>query len=106
MTDSGFVERESRAAVDALVWRLKNRPEDDDNDELFAVEFITALKGHGWRPTLARPAPDWRSPRADSRLPSGENPGGADYLAKRAQIFARAAVPADAATEAETAEPP
>jgi hypothetical protein len=91
VSDPGFLDRESRAAVDALVWRLKNRDKDDDNDELFAVEFITALKGHGWRPTLARPSPDWRRTGGGGGLPSGENPGGADYLARKAAILARAA---------------
>lgn len=54
------VDSETRTAIAALVYRLKNRPPDDD-DELFALEFMTALRGNGWRPTRARPAPPWQT---------------------------------------------
>jgi hypothetical protein len=64
MTD---LDRESIAAVDALVYRLKNR-EPGTDDEPFAQEFITALRGRGWRPTEARTPWDFR------QLPAGDGP--------------------------------
>jgi hypothetical protein len=44
-------DRETRAAVRALVWRLQHR--DGADDESFAAEFIAALKARGWRPIPA-----------------------------------------------------
>jgi hypothetical protein len=61
---SAAEDRERRAAIDSLVYRLRNRG--DADDEPFAAEFITALWGRGWRPVLARP--DWR------RQPQGRPP--------------------------------
>lgn len=71
MTDS--LEAETRAAVAALVHRLRN-PGDANplgaDAEPFAAEFIAALKARGWRPVLAVPAEaDWR--RASERVPRG-----------------------------------
>lgn len=56
---------ETQRAVDALVFRLKQRREqekqgeDAPDDEWFAREFMAALRGQGWRPTPAK-ATDWR----------------------------------------------
>lgn len=50
MTD---LDRETAAAIDALVYRLKNR-EPGTDDEPFAQEFVMALRHRGWRPTEAR----------------------------------------------------
>jgi hypothetical protein len=60
-------DREKRAAIDALVHRLRSRG--DADDEPFAAEFITALWGRGWRPVLTRP--DWRA-RPHGRPPTDE----------------------------------
>lgn len=66
-------DAETRAAVSALVFRLRN-PGDADplgaDAEPFAEEFLAALKARGWRPVLAVPAEaDWR--RASGRVPRG-----------------------------------
>ena len=70
------LDREIRAAIDALVHRLKNRAEGTD-DEPFAMEFVQAMIGRGWRPTPAKvaalpmhaaPVPD--SPPRDELLAS------------------------------------
>lgn len=45
---TAFEDREKRFAVDALVFRLRNRG--DADDEPLAAEFIAALWGRGWRP--------------------------------------------------------
>ncbi len=45
MTDQP--DTETRAAVDALAYRLRNRG--DADPERFAAEFIAALRAHGWR---------------------------------------------------------
>jgi hypothetical protein len=59
---------ETRAAVAALVFRLRNKG--DADDEVFAAEFIAALKARGWRPVLAVSADaDWR--RASGRQQAG-----------------------------------
>lgn len=52
-------ETEIEAAVQALVHRLRNRAEPDD--EPFAREFITALRRRGWRHTQAGPAQPWQA---------------------------------------------
>lgn len=56
-----MTDRETRSAVDALTHRLRNRDPGTD-DEVFALEFITALRARGWRPTEARPLPAWKLP--------------------------------------------
>lgn len=67
MTD---LDTETRAAIDALVFRLRNRG--DADDEPFAQEFIAALKARGWRPVLVPPPEaDWRRAPGNSRVPRG-----------------------------------
>jgi hypothetical protein len=65
-------DAETSAAIEALAHRVKTRdaePERPDA-EVFALEFITALRGRGWRPTAAKagapplhapPVPDKRT---------------------------------------------
>lgn len=72
-----MTDQETSAAVEALAHRLRNRDaamndgEDFPDAEPFALEFLTALRGQGWRPTAAKavalpmhaaPVPD-RPPR-------------------------------------------
>lgn len=90
MTD---FDTESRAAVAALVHRLRN-PGDTDplgaDAEPFAEEYVAALKARGWRPVLAVPASaDWRRASGSSRVPDADRPGGSEYLAAKAAIRAR-----------------
>ncbi|MFF4548642.1 hypothetical protein ACFY1J_31155 [Streptomyces sp. NPDC001406] len=58
-------DQETRDAVTALAHRLRQRDADAPGErldaELFAREFVTALRTRGWRPTLARPAPPWKA---------------------------------------------
>jgi hypothetical protein len=68
------LDNETRAAISALVHRLRN-PGDADplgaDAEPFAAEFIAALKARGWRPVLAVPVDaDWRR-ASGSRKPRG-----------------------------------
>lgn len=67
MTDT---DRETQAAINALVYRLRNRG--DADDEPFAAEFITALRQRGWRPTEAKPLPAWKRPAGNSTAPNDE----------------------------------
>jgi len=53
---------ESSAAAAAVAYRLRTRDPGADDDTL-AAEIIAILTGRGWRPTEARPAPDWKTPR-------------------------------------------
>jgi hypothetical protein len=62
------LDRETQAVIDALVYRLRNR-EDGTDDEPFAMEFVQALLGRGWRPTEAR-----RMPAIPARLGGGTAP--------------------------------
>lgn len=82
------LDAETRAAVAALVFRLRNHGDTDPlgaDAEPFAEEFLAALKARGWRPVLAVPADaDWR--RASGRPP----PGSLDPDVKAA-LFARMA---------------
>jgi hypothetical protein len=61
-TDLPDLDEATRAAVAALAHRIRERDalaERPDAD-LFAGEFMTALRGQGWRPTAARPAQPWQ----------------------------------------------
>lgn len=85
----------TRDAVAALVHRLKNRGEGENqyatDPDVFAAEYIASLRGRGWRPVLALvPVPDWRKASGDAPVPDAEKPGSADYLAAKAAIAARA----------------
>jgi hypothetical protein len=75
-------DREIKSAVDALVYRLANRQPGTD-DEPFAMEYVQALIGRGWRPTNARPAPVWQRPSGSGRPPTDE------WRQARAELDAR-----------------
>ena len=77
-----MTDPDTRAAIDALTHRLRNRDPDTD-DEVFALEFITALRARGWRPTEARVMPAWHRPARHGVEPTG------DYLAARRALDAR-----------------
>lgn len=77
-------DQETRAAAELLAQRLKNRDPETD-DDAFAMDFMTALRGRGWRATEARKAPDWRV-RQDAAPASGN----ADYQDARRKILAAA----------------
>ena len=79
-----MTDHETRSAVDALTHRLRNRDPDTD-DEVLALEFITALRARGWRPTEARVLPAWHRPAGHGVEPTG------DYLAARQALDARLA---------------
>jgi hypothetical protein len=53
------LDRETQAAIEALVYRLKNRT--DEDDEPFAQEYVLAMRLRGWRPTEARMPWDYRA---------------------------------------------
>ena len=75
-------DHETAAAVDALTRRLRDRDPGTD-DEVFALEFITALRARGWRPTEARVRPAWKLPAGHGVDPT------ADYLAARRELDER-----------------
>ena len=79
------LDREIQAAIDALVYRLQNRAEADD--EPFAMEFVQAMIGRGWRPTSAKTTtpPLHAPPVADKRSRDEE------LAVVRAVLTARAA---------------
>lgn len=60
---------DTQRAVDALVHRLRAWGVVDPEPK--ALEFITALRGQGWRPTLARAAEPWR-PAQRAGTPANE----------------------------------
>jgi hypothetical protein len=57
MTDS-----DTTAAIDALAYRIRERDaairdgEEFADADVFALEYLTALRGQGWRPTPAKSA--------------------------------------------------
>jgi hypothetical protein len=79
-----MTDPDTRAAIEALAHRLRNRDPGTD-DEVFALEFITALRARGWRPTEARVMPAWHRPAGHGVEPTG------DYLAARQALDARLA---------------
>ena len=66
-----MTDTETAAAIDALAHRLRLRDEamrdggDYADPEPFAAEYVTAMRGYGWRPTPAKAtAPPKHSPPA------------------------------------------
>ena len=57
-----MTDKETAAAESALAHRVRLRDiaihdgEDHSDPEVFAAEFVTALRGFGWRPTPAKAA--------------------------------------------------
>jgi hypothetical protein len=64
------LDHETQAAIEALVYRLRNRT--DEDDEPFAQEYVLAMRLRGWRPTEARVVPGWRHPAAPRTEPTEE----------------------------------
>lgn len=60
-TEHPDVHQAARGAIAALAQRVRERDADADrlDADLFALEYVTALRGQGWRPTAARPAEPW-----------------------------------------------
>lgn len=81
------LDREIRAAIEALTHRLANRPDGTD-DEPFAMEFVQAMIGRGWRPTEARRSRPWTTDDAegDSPQPQPGRPGGEEYSEFRRRL--------------------
>lgn len=84
------LDTETQAAIEALVHRLKNREGADD--EPFAMEFVQAMIGRGWRPTEARRSKPWsRGTDGDSPQPDAARPGGQEYREFRERLDGLAA---------------
>jgi hypothetical protein len=53
-------DSDTTAAIDALAYRIRERDEairegrEFADADVFAAEFMAAMRGHGWRPTEAR----------------------------------------------------
>lgn len=63
MTAEIDLNDETRKAVHSLVHRLQQF-EPGDDPESFALEFVMAMRGFGWRPTAAKTAPNWKAAAA------------------------------------------
>ena len=87
------LDRETQAVIDALVYRLRNRG--DTDDEPLAMEFVQALLGRGWRPTEARRMPAF--PRSHG--------GGGPSDATRAELEAARQRMAEAAEHLHRTDP-
>ena len=85
-----MTDPDTTAAIDALTWRLRNR-EPGTDDEVFALEFITALRSRGWRVTNTAPPP---AHEAGPGLPARE-----DAVAAVAELRARFAAGAPEASD-------
>ncbi|MEV4246999.1 hypothetical protein AB0J63_26745 [Streptosporangium canum] len=95
-TNEPNLDEASRKAVAALAIRIRNRDAagaDREAPEIFANEFVQALRGQGWRPTAARPALRWSSPRGRGADPSQH----ADALAEARRACADGAAKLKAA---------
>lgn len=89
------LDTETKAAIEALVHRLANR-EPGTDDEPFAMEFVQAMIGRGWRPTEARRSKPWtRGTDGDSPQPDAARPGGQEYREFRQRLDGLAAQAAE-----------
>lgn len=90
-------ERETQAAVAALVHRLQNRGDgigqSATDDELFAREYVTALLGYGWRPVEAL--------RETRSQPAGEGQPVSEETRQRLEEARRVAAEASARLRAD-----
>jgi hypothetical protein len=79
------VERIVGGAVDDLETRIRERDAADDKSDarVFALAWMTNLRGQGWRPTPAKPAPVW-----EEQIGPPPNP----EIAHRGAELARAAL--------------
>jgi hypothetical protein len=93
-------ERETAAAVAALRHRLQNRGDGEGqfatDDEMFALEYVTALVGFGWRPVEAL-----REPRSQ---PVGEGQAVSEETRHMLEEARRVAAEAAARRRAETGD--
>jgi hypothetical protein len=80
-----MTDRETAAAIEALTHRLRNR-EPGTDAEVFALEFITALRARGWRPTEARVMPAWHRPAGHGVPPDADSPGVSAYREARLEL--------------------
>lgn len=83
-TDATDIDQATREAIAALTSRVRNRDAADEREdaELFAMEFLAAMRGQGWRPTPARPAQPWHQQIAPPLDPEVAHRGAA--LARQA----------------------
>lgn len=84
---SAALDEATRAAVAALAHRVRQRDDSDEpaDAEVFALEFLTALRGQGWRLTEARPA-HWNQRPPDGAIsltPSEEFKLAREHIARR-----------------------
>lgn len=80
------LDREIQAAIEALTHRLANR-EPGTDDEPFAMEFVQAMIGRGWRPTEAKRSNPWTGRGdGDSPQPRPDKPGGVEYFEFRHRL--------------------
>jgi hypothetical protein len=89
------LDRETTRAVEALAYRIRERDAAVRSDtdvadaDVMALEFITAFRGQGWRPTLARKT-DWQAHPSATAAPAD--------ISKRAAMLAEAKAACDEAT--------
>lgn len=75
-----MTDADTQAAIDALAFRFRTRDaavrdgaDETEDADLAALEFITALRGHGWRPTPAKAvAPPPHAPAGTATVPRDE----------------------------------
>jgi hypothetical protein len=83
MSGQDFLDKETRAAVDDLAYRIRDRG--DGDIEVLAVDFMIWLRARGWRPTLAVASRNWRDRGpGDAPVPEQGGEGSAAYLALKA----------------------
>ncbi|MFI6317314.1 hypothetical protein ACIBG8_07335 [Nonomuraea sp. NPDC050556] len=76
MTTHESLDRQTRTAVAALAHRIRERDQQDDptDADIFALEYLHALRGQGWRPTNARRPQPWstdQGPRSEDTARRG-----------------------------------
>lgn len=70
-----MTDADTTAAIEALAHRMRTRDaamndgDDYADADVFALEFITALRGQGWRLTAAKAQAAWKRPDSYSKTP-------------------------------------
>lgn len=76
------LDEDTAKAVAALAHRIRERDAASEpaDAEIFSLEFMTALRGQGWRPTPAKAGPSWKRPTEAPAKPND------DFKAAKAQL--------------------
>lgn len=89
MSETTDLDEATRDAVAALAHRIRQRDAliregaEVPDAEIAALEFMTAMRGRGWRPTPARVAQDWKGSGTGTPASEEAKQAAKDFLSKQ-----------------------